>query len=153
MNLLSVGAAYGVLDARVRRASTRSRRRSCSRSSSACRWTTRSSCSAASASATTRRATRARAVAEGLATSARTITSAALIMVAVFVDRSSPPALPSIQQIGLGSAVAIAVDATIVRLVLVPAAMELLGSWNWWLPRPLERLLPETSFEELADPA
>ena len=57
--------------------------------------------------------------------------------------------LPSIQQIGLGAAVAIAVDATIVRLVLVPAAMELLGRWNWWLPGPLERLLPSASFEEL----
>src|SRR3712207_1758984 len=63
-----------------------------------------------------------RAVAEGLATSARTITSAALIMVAVFLVFVLT-GLPSIQQIGLGNAVAIAVDATIVRLVLVPAAM------------------------------
>jgi RND superfamily putative drug exporter len=58
--------------------------------------------------------------------------------------------LPSIQQIGLGSAVAIAVDATIVRLALVPAAMELLGKWNWWLPKPLARVLPDTSLEQLA---
>jgi RND superfamily putative drug exporter len=92
-----------------------------------------------------------RAVAEGLATSARTITSAALIMVAVFLVFVTT-GLPSIQQIGLGAAVAIAVDATVVRLVLVPAAMELLGRWNWWLPRPLARLLPEASFEELALP-
>ena len=92
-----------------------------------------------------------RAVAEGLATSARTITSAALIMVAVFLVFVST-GLPSIQQIGLGCAVAIAVDATIVRLVLVPAAMELLGRWNWWLPRPLARILPEATFEELAQP-
>ena len=42
--------------------------------------------------------------------------------------------VPSIKEIGLGCAVAIAVDATVVRLVLVPAAMELLGRWNWWLP-------------------
>ena len=61
--------------------------------------------------------------------------------------------LPSIQQIGLGSAVAIAVDATIVRLALVPAAMELLGRWNWWLPAPLARMLPEASLEELQLPA
>ena len=88
------------------------------------------------------------AVAEGLATSARTITSAALIMVAVFLVFVGT-GLPSIQQIGLGCAVAIAVDATIVRLVLVPAAMELLGRWNWWLPAPLERILPEASVEEL----
>jgi uncharacterized membrane protein YdfJ with MMPL/SSD domain len=75
-----------------------------------------------------------RAVAEGLASSARTITSAALIMVAVFLVFVFT-GLPSIQQLGLGCAVAIAVDATIVRLALVPAAMELLGRWNWWLPR------------------
>jgi RND superfamily putative drug exporter len=93
-----------------------------------------------------------RAVAEGLATSARTITSAALIMVAVFLVFVGT-GLPSIQQIGLGCAVAIAVDATLVRLVLVPAAMELLGRWNWWLPRPLERLLPEASIEQLATPS
>jgi RND superfamily putative drug exporter len=89
------------------------------------------------------------AVAEGLATSARTITSAALIMVAVFLVFVGT-GLPSIQQIGLGCAVAIAVDATLVRLVLVPAAMRLLGRWNWWLPGPLERLLPDASVEELS---
>jgi RND superfamily putative drug exporter len=89
-----------------------------------------------------------RAVAEGLATSARTITSAALIMVGVFLVFVFT-GLPSIQQIGLGSAVAIAVDATIVRLALVPAAMELLGKWNWWLPRPVARVLPETNLETL----
>jgi len=88
-----------------------------------------------------------RAVAEGLATSARTITSAALIMVAVFAVFVST-GVPSIQQIGLGCAVAIAVDATVVRLVLVPAAMELLGRWNWWLPRRLARLLPARGLEE-----
>jgi uncharacterized membrane protein YdfJ with MMPL/SSD domain len=91
----------------------------------------------------------ARAVAEGLATSAKTITSAALIMVAVFLVFVGT-GLPSIQQIGLGCAVAIAVDATLVRLVLVPAAMELLGRWNWWLPERLERLLPEVAVEDLA---
>jgi uncharacterized membrane protein YdfJ with MMPL/SSD domain len=84
------------------------------------------------------------AVAEGLRSSARTITSAALIMVAVFAVFVGT-GVPSIKQLGLGCAVAIAVDATLVRLVLVPAAMELLGRWNWWLPRPLERLLPATS--------
>jgi RND superfamily putative drug exporter len=89
-----------------------------------------------------------RAVAEGLATSARTISSAALIMVAVFLIFVST-GLPSIQQIGLGNAVAIAIDATIVRLALVPAAMELLGKWNWWLPRSLDRVLPDTNLEEL----
>ena len=88
------------------------------------------------------------AVASGLATSARTITSAALIMVAVFATFVAT-GVPSIQQIGLGTAVAIAVDATIVRLVLVPATMAVLGRWNWWLPRPLERVLPRADFERL----
>jgi RND superfamily putative drug exporter len=88
-----------------------------------------------------------RAVAEGLSTSARTITSAALIMVAVFAVFVST-GVPSIKEIGLGCAVAIAVDATVVRLVLVPAAMELLGRWNWWVPAPLERVLPARGLEE-----
>jgi RND superfamily putative drug exporter len=88
------------------------------------------------------------AVAGGLASSARTITSAALIMVAVFATFVAT-GVPSIQQIGLGTAVAIAVDATIVRLVLVPAAMAVLGEWNWWLPRPLQRLLPRADFDRL----
>ena len=86
------------------------------------------------------------AVAQGLAASARTITSAALIMVAVFAVFVAT-GVPSIQQIGLGTAVAIALDATLVRLILVPATMELLGRWNWYLPRPLARLLPRADFE------
>ena len=84
------------------------------------------------------------AVAEGLAASARTITSAAAIMVAVFAVFIAV-GVPSIQQIGLGTAVAIAIDATLVRLILVPATMELLGDWNWYLPRPLARVLPRTA--------
>jgi RND superfamily putative drug exporter len=58
--------------------------------------------------------------------------------------------VPSIKEIGLGLSVAIALDATLVRLVLVPATMELMGRWNWWLPRPLQRLLPRASFEGAA---
>ena len=92
------------------------------------------------------------AVAQGLAASARTITSAALIMVAVF-GTFIAVGVPSIQQIGLGTAVAIALDATLVRLILVPAAMELLGDWNWYLPRRLARLLPRTDFEAVAPQA
>lgn len=90
-----------------------------------------------------------RAVAEGLASSAGTITSAAVIMVVVLLSFLSV-GLPGVKQIGLAAAVAIAVDATIVRLVLVPAAMQLLGGWNWWLPDSLARFLPRTNFEELA---
>jgi RND superfamily putative drug exporter len=80
------------------------------------------------------------AVAEGLAASARTITAAALIMVAVFGAFALAGA-PSIKAFGVGLAVAILVDATVVRLVLVPATMRLLGDWNWWLPKPLARIL------------
>jgi RND superfamily putative drug exporter len=87
------------------------------------------------------------AVADGLQASARTITSAALIMAAVFAVFVGT-GMPSIKELGLGCSVAIVLDATLVRLVLVPAAMELLGSWNWWLPRPLARLLPRLVTEE-----
>jgi uncharacterized membrane protein YdfJ with MMPL/SSD domain len=87
-----------------------------------------------------------RAVAEGLASSASVITSAALIMVCVF-SVFVLTGVPSIKQLGLGTAVAIAIDATLVRLILVPAAMELLGDWNWWLPKWLDRLLPHVGLE------
>jgi RND superfamily putative drug exporter len=87
-----------------------------------------------------------RAVAEGLSSSARTISSAALIMTAVFAVFVLT-GVPSIKELGLGSAVAIALDATLVRLILVPAAMKLMGSWNWWMPSWLDRALPDLSFE------
>ncbi len=87
-----------------------------------------------------------RAVAEGLASSARTISSAALIMTAVF-GVFVLTGVPSIKELGLGCAVAIALDATLVRLILVPAAMVLLGRWNWWMPSWLDRALPNLSFE------
>jgi uncharacterized membrane protein YdfJ with MMPL/SSD domain len=92
-----------------------------------------------------------RAVAEGLASSARTISSAALIMTSVFAVFVLT-GVPSIKQIGLGSAIAIALDATLVRLILVPAAMKLMGAWNWWLPGWLDRLLPNLSFEGEPEP-
>jgi RND superfamily putative drug exporter len=87
-----------------------------------------------------------RAVAEGLATSARTISSAAAIMTAVFAVFVLT-GVPSIKELGVGCAVAIALDATLVRLILVPAAMKLLGAWNWWMPSWLDRALPDLSFE------
>jgi uncharacterized membrane protein YdfJ with MMPL/SSD domain len=93
-----------------------------------------------------------KAVAEGLSSSASTITSAALIMVCVF-SVFALTGVPSIKQLGLGCALAIAIDATIVRLVLVPTAMELLGKWNWWLPRRVARVLPDTSIEALGEGA
>jgi uncharacterized membrane protein YdfJ with MMPL/SSD domain len=54
----------------------------------------------------------------------------------------------AVKQIGLGLAVAVLIDATLVRMVLVPAVMELLGKANWWLPAPLARILPATSLSE-----
>ena len=87
-----------------------------------------------------------RAVAEGLSSSARTISSAALIMTCVFAVFVLT-GVPSIKELGLGCAVAIALDATLVRLILVPAAMKLLGGWNWWMPSWLDRALPDLSFE------
>ncbi|MGN6257233.1 MAG: MMPL family transporter [Solirubrobacterales bacterium] len=87
-----------------------------------------------------------RAVAEGLSSSARTISSAALIMSAVFFVFVLT-GVPSIKELGLGCAVAIALDATLVRLILVPAAMKLMGRWNWWMPSWLDRALPDLSFE------
>jgi RND superfamily putative drug exporter len=86
------------------------------------------------------------AVTQGLASSAATISSAALIMVAVFTVFAGV-GIPSVKEIGVGLAVAIALDATVVRLVLVPATMEILGRWNWWLPRQLDRVLPRASLE------
>jgi RND superfamily putative drug exporter len=88
-----------------------------------------------------------RAVAEGLASSARTISSAALIMTAVF-SVFVLTGVPQIKELGLGCAIAIALDATLVRLILVPAAMKLLGDWNWWMPSWLDRVLPNLNFED-----
>jgi len=87
-----------------------------------------------------------RAVAEGLSTSARTISSAALIMTSVFAVFVLT-GVPSIKELGVGCAVAIALDATLVRLILVPAAMKLMGGWNWWFPSWLDKLVPDFSFE------
>ncbi|OBF28386.1 hypothetical protein A5724_28750 [Mycobacterium sp. ACS1612] len=87
------------------------------------------------------------AVAWGVSTSARTITSAALIMIAVFIGFAFA-GMPLVAQLGVACAVAIAVDATVVRLVLVPALMAMFDEWNWWLPRWLARVLPSVDFEK-----
>jgi RND superfamily putative drug exporter len=85
-------------------------------------------------------------VADGLAATARVITAAAAIMIVVFGaflledDRV-------IKLFGVGLAVAVLLDATLVRMLLVPATMELLGARNWWLPRWLDRLLPRLNVE------
>jgi RND superfamily putative drug exporter len=89
------------------------------------------------------------AVGRGLAATARVITAAAAIMVVVFLSFDLTPDV-SVKQIGLGLAAAILVDATVVRLVLVPAVMELLGRANWWLPGWLDRLLPGPGRDSLS---
>jgi RND superfamily putative drug exporter len=92
------------------------------------------------------------AVARGLAGTGRVVTSAALIMVAVFLSFVASP-VPSLKMLGLGLATAVLVDATVVRMVLVPATMALLGRANWWLPTWLDRALPHLSVENALDDA
>jgi putative drug exporter of the RND superfamily len=88
----------------------------------------------------------AESVARGLAATGRVITSAALVMVAVFLSFVANPT-PAVKMFGLGLATAIALDATIVRMLVVPATMALMGRANWWLPRWLDRLLPKPTVE------
>ena len=86
------------------------------------------------------------AVREGLAATGKVITAAGAIMVVVFAafmlsaDRM-------LQQFGLGLAVAILMDALVIRCLIVPALMQLMGKWAWWLPAPLARRLPEVALE------
>jgi RND superfamily putative drug exporter len=94
----------------------------------------------------------AHAVVHGLAGTARVITSAALIMVAVFLGFVAADD-PFTKMFGLGLATAIAIDATVIRMVLVPALMKLLGNANWWLPGWLDRLLPTVDAATPREPA
>jgi RND superfamily putative drug exporter len=80
-------------------------------------------------------------VAEGLAKTARVITAAAAIMVVVFLAFVTSGEI-FLKLLGIGMATAVLVDATIVRMVLVPALMQLLGRANWWMPRWLDRAVP-----------
>ena len=86
------------------------------------------------------------AVADGVAATARVITAAALIMVCVFAAFVLAPDR-QLKLFGMGMAVAVFIDATIVRMVLVPATMELLGDRNWWIPRWLDKVLPRIHVE------
>ncbi|HEX3243145.1 MAG TPA: MMPL family transporter, partial [Solirubrobacterales bacterium] len=90
-----------------------------------------------------------RAVADGLAKTARVITAAAAIMVVVFLAFVASPEV-FLKLFGIGLAAAIFLDATVVRMVLVPAVMQLLGRRNWWIPRWLERRLPQIDVERVA---
>jgi putative drug exporter of the RND superfamily len=93
-----------------------------------------------------------RAVADGLAKTARVITAAAAIMVVVFLAFVASPEV-FLKLFGIGLAAAIFLDATLVRMVLVPAVMQLLGPRNWWIPDWLERILPRIEVERSAEPA
>jgi RND superfamily putative drug exporter len=84
-----------------------------------------------------------------MAGTGRVITSGALIMIAVFLAFVASP-VPSLKMLGLGLATAILVDATLVRMVLVPATMALLGKANWWLPGWLDKILPHLTVEGAA---
>ena len=90
-----------------------------------------------------------RAVADGLAKTARVITAAAAIMVVVFLAFLAAPDV-FLKLFGIGLAAAIFLDATIVRMVLVPGVMQLLGKYNWWIPDWLERILPRLDTERVA---
>ncbi|HEX3609183.1 MAG TPA: MMPL family transporter [Solirubrobacterales bacterium] len=81
------------------------------------------------------------AIAFGLEKTARVITGAAVIMLAVFIAFSATP-IATVSQLGVGLTVAVILDATVVRIVLLPALMLLIGDRVWWLPRSLERVLP-----------
>jgi RND superfamily putative drug exporter len=91
------------------------------------------------------------AVAEGLARTAGVITGAALIMVSVFASFALADTI-TIKAIGVGMAIAVLLDATIVRVLLVPATMRLLGHWNWWAPGPLQRFADRLGFDHVEDP-
>ena len=87
-----------------------------------------------------------RAVADGLAQTARVITAAAAIMIVVFLAFLVAPDV-FLKLFGIGLATAIFLDATLVRMVLVPSVMQLLGDWNWWIPSWLEERLPKLDVE------
>ncbi len=85
-------------------------------------------------------------MADGLASTARVITAAAAIMVVVFGSFLFED-IREVKLFGLGLALAVLLDATLVRMLLVPATMELLGDRNWWMPAWLDRILPNLSVE------
>ena len=87
-----------------------------------------------------------RSVVDGLSATARVITCAALVMISVFLAFAMSPSV-TVKMMGIGLATAVLVDATIIRLVLVPSSMAILGRSNWWLPSWLDRILPTVTLE------
>ena len=165
MNALSLSAMLGILvlifqDGHLQgllvvpaatARSTRPSRSSCSRSGSGSPPTTACSCSRGSR----RRATPARrtreAVAIGLERTGRIVTAAALLF-AVAIGAFATSQIVFIKELGLGAALAVLIDASIIRALLVPSLMELLGSWNWWAPQPLRRLYERIGLREAGPP-
>jgi RND superfamily putative drug exporter len=84
--------------------------------------------------------------------SGRIITSAALLIVIVFIGFTTGE-IVAMKQLGLGLALAVVIDATIVRTLLVPASMKLMGRWNWWSPRLLARIHRKVGLREAPLPA
>jgi RND superfamily putative drug exporter len=93
-----------------------------------------------------------RAVALGLQRTGRIVTSAAALIVIVFLGFAAGELL-TIKEVGLGMAIAVVLDATVVRMLLVPATMKLMGRWNWWAPAPLRRLHDRFGLAEQGPPA
>jgi RND superfamily putative drug exporter len=89
-------------------------------------------------------------VAEGMTKTAAVITGAALIMVGVFAAFALAETI-TIKSIGVGMAIAVLLDATVIRILLVPATMRLMGRWNWWAPGPLGRLADKLGFSHVED--
>jgi RND superfamily putative drug exporter len=87
------------------------------------------------------------AVATGLQRTGGVVSLAALLMVAVFAGFAAGEML-AVKQLGVGLALAVALDATVIRMLLVPATMKLMGRWNWWAPAPLRRLHARIGFDE-----
>ncbi len=92
-------------------------------------------------------------VADGLAKTARVITAAAAIMICVFLSFVIGDQVHVLKVLGLGLASAILIDATLVRMILVPSVMEILGRANWWMPRWLDRAVPHIGAEVDVEPA
>jgi RND superfamily putative drug exporter len=90
-------------------------------------------------------------VASGLATTARVISCAALIMTSVFISFVASTSIV-VKMLAIGLATSVLVDATVVRLVLVPAAMTVMGKGNWWMPRWLDRIVPHLDPEGKSEP-
>jgi RND superfamily putative drug exporter len=95
-----------------------------------------------------RRGDNTEAVADGMARTAGVITGAAAIMVVVFVSFAQAEIL-TVKALGVGMAIAVFLDATVVRIFLVPATMRLLGDWNWWAPRALQRVADRAGFSHV----